>query len=192
MAQSDTKARSMLGLEIVPVTRARQNCSVIWCPKTLRGAVIDPGGELSRIKAVAVARGICLEQILVTHGHYDHAGAAADLADDLDIPIVGPHRGDLFWLSRLTDDADMRGIDEVRAFRPSRWLEDGDRIAVGEHTLEAIHTPGHTPGHIVYFCEAARLAFVGDVLFQGLIGTTELPRGDHPALLRSILGRSGP
>ena len=181
------------GFAIVPVTRARQNCTIVWCRRTKQGAVIDPGGELGRIRAVAAENGVTIGQILITHGHHDHAGSAADLADDLEIPIIGPHREDLFWLNRLGDrDGDFIDGHDVRSFRPDRWLDDGDRISIGDQVLEAVHCPGHTPGHIVYFSRAGRLAFVGDVLFKGLIGTTELPRGDHLALLRSILGKLWP
>ncbi|MGE0828471.1 MAG: MBL fold metallo-hydrolase [Hyphomonadaceae bacterium] len=175
----------------VPVTRARQNCSVIWCAQTRAAAVIDPGGDLDQILMVAEAENVRIAQILITHGHADHCGAAADLAAELRAPIIGPHKGDRYWIDLLAGERRRHGL-KARPFEPDRWLADGDCIALGARTLEAIHCPGHTPGHIVYFDREARLAFVGDVLFKNHIGATQLPHGDLATLLRSILGRLWP
>ena len=177
---------------IVPVTPFQQNCSIVWSPKTNRGAVVDPGGELDRILAAAEQHGITIDRILVTHGHLDHAGATAALAAQLGVPVEGPQREDIFWISRIEEQGAKYGMNYCRGFTPDRWLEDGDRVTVGGETLSVIHCPGHTPGHVVFFHEGARLALVGDVLFRGSIGRTDFPRGDHDALIRSITTKLWP
>ncbi|KPJ82338.1 MAG: hypothetical protein AMJ58_01715 [Gammaproteobacteria bacterium SG8_30] len=173
---------------VVPVTPFVQNCSVIWCDRTGKGAVIDPGGDLDRILGQVEEHGVTLEKILLTHAHIDHAGATAELARRFSLPIEGPHRDDRFWIEQLPQQAAMFGVAASEGFEPTRWLEQGDTVSVGEVTLEVLHCPGHTPGHVVFFEPDSRLAFVGDVLFQGSIGRTDFPRGDYATLIRSIRG----
>ena len=170
---------------ILPVTPYQQNCSLVW-DAAGRAALIDPGGEAERLLAEVQSRGLMLEKILLTHGHLDHVGAAAALRDALGIPIVGPQRAEQFWLDILPQQAEMFGFPPTPAFSPDQWLEDGDRVEVGSIHLDVLHCPGHTPGHVVFYQPAARLAFVGDVLFKGSIGRTDFPRGDHAALLAAI------
>jgi glyoxylase-like metal-dependent hydrolase (beta-lactamase superfamily II) len=181
-----------LQYQIVPVTPFEQNCTVLWCDETLQAAVVDPGGDLSRILRVVEKDGLHLEKILVTHGHIDHAGGVGELAQRLALPIEGPQREDQFWIDGLPAQSRTFGFPEARAFTPDRWLEQGDRVAVGKLEMEVLHCPGHTPGHIVYFNAAARLAIVGDVLFRGSVGRTDFPRGDFDALMASIRGRLWP
>ncbi len=171
---------------VVPVTPFVQNCSVIWCDRTGKGAVIDPGGDLDRILGQVEEHGVTLDKILLTHAHIDHAGATAELARRFSLPVEGPHRDDRFWIEQLPQQAAMFGVAESEGFEPTRWLEQGDTVGVGEVTLEVLHCPGHTPGHVVFFEPESRLAFVGDVLFQGSIGRTDFPRGDYATLIRSI------
>ena len=171
---------------IIPVTPFQQNCTLLWCEQTRRAAVVDPGGEVDRILAVAEQESVELEKILLTHAHLDHAGAAAELASQFDLPIEGPHRDDQFWIDALPEQSRMFGLPPVAGFVPTRWLQQGDRVTFGNITLEVLHCPGHTPGHIVFFQRSERLAIVGDVLFRGSIGRTDFPRGDHATLLRSI------
>ncbi len=171
---------------VVPVTPFAQNCSVIWCDRTGKGAVIDPGGDLQRILAQVEEHGVTLEKILLTHAHIDHAGATAELARRFSLPIEGPHRDDGFWIEQLPQQATMFGLEGSESFEPDRWLDQGDTVSVGDVTLQVLHCPGHTPGHVVFFEPEARLAFVGDVLFQGSIGRTDFPRGDYATLIRSI------
>ena len=171
---------------VVPVTAFAQNCSVIWCDQTQAGAVIDPGGDLDRILQVVEQHGVRLEKILLTHAHIDHAGAAAELARRLSLPIEGPHQGDRFWIDQLPQQAAMFGLGQSGSFEPERWLQQGDQVHVGESTLEVRHCPGHTPGHVIFFAPSEQLAFVGDVLFAGSIGRTDFPGGDHATLIRSI------
>jgi hydroxyacylglutathione hydrolase len=171
---------------VVPVTPFAQNCSVIWCDVTGRGAVIDPGGDLDRVLAVVGSNGVKLEKILLTHAHIDHAGAVAELARRFSLPIEGPHPDDRFWIEQLPQQGTMFGLDRSESFEPTRWLDQGDAVTVGDVTLDVRHCPGHTPGHVVFFEPEARLAFVGDVLFAGSIGRTDFPRGDHATLIRSI------
>lgn len=172
--------------QIVPVTPYQQNCTLLICPKTNKAALVDPGGEIDRLLAEVAKHGVELESILVTHGHLDHVGGVAELAQRLSLPIIGPHQEDAFWIASLAEQCRMFGFPPCSSFEPTRWLSDGDSLQVGEETLTAIHCPGHTPGHIVFFSETARLALVGDVLFNGSIGRTDFPKGDYQTLIDSI------
>lgn len=171
---------------IVPVTAFDQNCSLLWCEETKLGAVVDPGGDVPRILAVAQEHGVTVTKILLTHGHIDHAGGTAQLARQLDVPIEGPHRDDRFWIDALPQQSGMFGLPHAEAFVPERWLDQGDTVGFGKVELTVRHCPGHTPGHIVFFDPVSRIAIVGDVLFQGSIGRTDFPRGDYDTLIRSI------
>jgi hydroxyacylglutathione hydrolase len=179
---------AMAGLEvgIVPVTPFVQNCTLLKCTATGRGAVVDPGGDVERIVAAAEEMGITLEKILVTHGHIDHAGAVAELAERRGLPIEGPQEEDRFWIDSLAEQGLMFGLTPGKPFEPSRWLNDGDTVSVGEQTLEVIWCPGHTPGHVVFFHRPSSIAVVGDVLFDGSIGRTDFPKGNHATLIASI------
>jgi glyoxylase-like metal-dependent hydrolase (beta-lactamase superfamily II) len=170
---------------IIPVTPLQQNCSLLWCTATMRGAFVDPGGDLPRLRSAAEQAGVRIEKILLTHGHIDHCGGAAILADELGVPIEGPHEEDLFWIERLEEDGRKYGITG-RPFLPARWLGDGDEVRVGELTLAVSHCPGHTPGHVVFHHAPSRLALVGDVLFRGSVGRWDFPRGDQQQLINSI------
>ncbi len=176
---------------IIPVTPFQQNCSLIWCTKTMRGALVDAGGDLDRLKAEVKRHGVTLEKLLVTHGHMDHCGLTGVLAKELGLPIEGPEEEDRFWIESLDDPTKRYGL-EGESFEPDRWLHDGDTVTVGELTLDVLHCPGHTPGHVVFFHRPSRLAMVGDVLFQGSIGRTDFPRGNHQQLLDSITGKLWP
>lgn len=173
-------------LEVVPVTAFQQNCSVLWCERTRRAAIVDPGGELERVLKVIELHGLTLEKILITHAHLDHAGATAELARRYSLPIEGPHPGDQFWIDQMPAQAKMFGFPPCEAFAPTRWLQQGDQVTVGELEFEVRHCPGHTPGHVVFFHADSRFAIVGDVLFAGSIGRTDFPRGNHADLIRSI------
>lgn len=177
---------------IIPVTPFQQNSSLIWCDETRRGAVVDPGGDLDRIRAAVAQAGCTLEKILITHAHIDHAGATAELAEAEGLPIEGPHRDDLFLIESLAEQGARFGFAGARPFQPHRWLENGDTVTVGNLTLDVRHCPGHTPGHVVFISTEARVAAVGDVLFQGSIGRTDFPRGNHEQLIRSIRERLFP
>ncbi|MBW3199294.1 MBL fold metallo-hydrolase [Marinobacter hydrocarbonoclasticus] len=172
--------------KIVPVTPFEQNCTLLWCTETHKAAVVDPGGDLDRILAAAEDEGVILEKILLTHAHIDHAGGTAELAKSAGLPIEGPHKDDNFWIQGLAMQAQMFGFPAPEVFTPNRWLEDGDTVTVGNETLEVLHTPGHTPGHVVFFHRGSKLAQVGDVLFNGSIGRTDFPKGDYNTLIHSI------
>lgn len=176
---------------IIPVTPLRQNCSLLWCTETMLGAFVDPGGDLDRLKAAAAQHGVSVEKILLTHGHIDHCGQAGILAAELEVPIEGPHEDDLFWISKLAEDGQRYGING-KPFQSDRYLVDGDTVTVGKLVLNVRHCPGHTPGHVVFHHPPSHLAIVGDVLFQGSIGRTDFPRGNHQQLLDSITGRLWP
>ncbi len=176
---------------ILPVTPLQQNCSLIWCTKTMRGAFVDPGGDLPKLRDAVERAGVTIEKILVTHGHIDHCGSAGIFARELGVTIVGPHEEDRFWIARLAEDGRSYGVTGV-PFEPDRWLVDGDTVTLGELTFDVRHCPGHTPGHIVFHHPASRLAIVGDVLFAGSIGRTDFPRGNHQDLLDAITQRLWP
>ena len=174
---------------IVPVTPFQQNATVLWCEETRHAAVVDPGGDLPLILRVIETEGLVLEKILVTHGHIDHAGAVADLAEKSGLPIEGPQIEDKFWIDGMPEQSRMFGFPAVRSFVPNRWLEQGDQVTVGNQVLDVIHCPGHTPGHVCFYHAPSQLAIVGDVLFQGGIGRTDFPKGDYQTLIRSIKER---
>lgn len=182
----------MMKVAIVPVTPFEQNCSVLVCETTGRAAIVDPGGDLDRIVGALDKLGATAEKILLTHGHIDHCGGTAELAARLSIPVEGPQREDAFWIDQLPEQGRMFGFPHLSAFVPDRWLEDGDSVRFGEQVLEVRYCPGHTPGHVVFFHEGARLAIVGDVLFQGSIGRTDFPRGNHADLIDSITKKLWP
>lgn len=182
----------MLNYLTIPVTNYQQNCSLLWCDQTLEAAVIDPGGDLDRVLTEVTRRGLTLGQIWLTHAHIDHAGGAAELAQRLGIPIIGPHQGDQFWIDGLPMQGKMFGFAHVDAFTPTRWLVDGDSVRVGQCQLTVRHCPGHTPGHVVFHSSEIKRAFVGDVLFAGSIGRTDFPQGDHATLIASITERLWP
>ncbi len=186
---SDTQT---LAYRVIPVTAFQQNCTLLWCTKTQAAAVVDPGGDLPRIKAAIAEEGVDLKQIWLTHGHIDHAGAAAELAEELQLPVIGPQQADQFWLDGLAEQSRMFGLPEARSVQPDRWLQQGDQLALGAQCVEVLHCPGHTPGHVVFFARAAELVLVGDVLFQGSIGRTDFPQGDFDTLIRSIKERLWP
>lgn len=182
----------MMKAQLVPVTPLAQNCSVVWCDETMDGILVDPGGDVDQILAVVKERGIRLVKILLTHGHLDHAGGAADLKEQFDLPILGPHRDDQFWLDQIEDNARQYGLTGLRNCRPDQWLEEGETVSFGHITLDVYHCPGHTPGHLVFHEPRKNVAFVGDVLFKGSIGRTDFPRGNHGDLIRSIISKLWP
>ncbi|MBX3576574.1 MAG: MBL fold metallo-hydrolase [Rhizobiaceae bacterium] len=176
-----------LNAGIVPVTPFQQNCTILFDAETRAGVVVDPGGDIDRILEAVRQNGISVGAIWITHGHIDHAAGAMDLKDALGVEIVGPHLADKPLLDNLESQAVRFGIaGGVRNCAPDRYLSEGDTVSFGEHVFEVLHCPGHAPGHVVYFDRAARFAHVGDVLFAGSIGRTDLPGGDHEALIRSI------
>ena len=176
---------------IIPVTPLQQNCTLFWCTATMRGAFVDPGGDLPKLKAAAAQAGVTIEKILITHGHIDHCGEAGTLAKELGVQIEGPHEADRFWISRLEDDGRSYGVNG-KVFEPDRWLDNGDTVTVGNLTLDVYHCPGHTPGHVVFHHAPSGVAMVGDVLFQGSIGRTDFPMGNHQDLLDAIVTRLWP
>ncbi len=176
---------------IIPVTPLQQNCTLLWCTKTNKAALSDPGGDLSRLKAAVAEHGVDLEKIIITHGHLDHCGQAGMLAEELGLPIEGPHKDDLFWIEQLDGDGARYGM-EAKSFEPDRWLNDGDQVTLGDLVLDVIHCPGHTPGHVIFYHQPSKLAVVGDVLFQGSIGRTDFPRGNHQDLIDAITQKLWP
>lgn len=177
---------------ILPVTPFQQNCSILVCEETSTAVVTDPGGEVERIIKTLDQLGVRLEKIILTHAHLDHCSGADQLRRHFNVPIEGPHRDDEFLLDELPKSTSTYGFPVVDSFRPDRWLEQGDTVEFGAQQLQVLHCPGHTPGHVVFFHAGRKLAMVGDVLFQGSIGRTDFPRGDHATLIRSIRERLWP
>lgn len=178
-------------LEIIPVTPLQQNCSLLVCEESGEAVLVDPGGDAEVLISHVRRQQVEPVRLLLTHGHFDHAGAAAELADYWGIPVVGPHRDDEFLLESIPFWSGQYGLDG-RSVAPDRWLEQGDRVEFGSQQLDVYHCPGHTPGHVVYLHAAEQIAFVGDVLFKGSIGRTDFPRSSHAQLIDSITNRLFP
>ncbi len=177
---------SSLKAAVVAVTPFVQNCTIVWCAETRKGAIVDPGGEPDRIIAEVEAQEITIDRVLLTHGHLDHVGAAKELAEHYGVSVEGPHEDDRFLLEAVEAQGVQFGMPGGRSVIPDRWLEEGDTVTLGTLVFDVFHCPGHTPGHIVFFHEPSRFALVGDVIFRGSIGRTDFPRSDHEALLASI------
>nr|WP_112066888.1 hydroxyacylglutathione hydrolase GloC [Escherichia coli] len=175
-----------MNYRIIPVTAFSQNCSLIWCEQTRLAALVDPGGDAEKIKQEVDASGLTLMQILLTHGHLDHVGAAAELAQHYGVPVFGPEKEDEFWLQGLPAQSRMFGLEECQPLTPDRWLNEGDTISIGNVCFTGVTLPGHTPGHVVFFDDRAKLLISGDVIFKGGVGRSDFPRGDHNQLISSI------
>ncbi|BFM09063.1 MBL fold metallo-hydrolase [Halioxenophilus aromaticivorans] len=182
----------MLKFRIIPVTAFQQNCSVLWCDQTKQTVLVDPGGDIDRIQAVLSEEGLTPHAIWLTHGHLDHVAASPDLARQFDVPIIGPHREDLFWLQDLPRFAAQVNFPPAEVFEPSQWLNDGDQLTLGNLTFDVLHCPGHTPGHVIFYEATSQIAFVGDLLFAGSVGRTDFPRGNFNDLVQSIRGKLWP
>lgn len=172
-------------IAIVPVTPLQQNCSLVWCEDTMQGAIVDPGGDAEMIASAVEQTGITVEKVMLTHGHMDHASAATEIAEKYAVKIEGPEKGDEALLQALDKSGAKYGITG-RACTPDRWLTHGDTVTVGKASFEVRHCPGHTQGHVIFLYEPQKIAIVGDVIFQGSIGRTDLPGGNHDQLLESI------
>ncbi|GIU46861.1 MBL fold metallo-hydrolase [Shewanella sairae] len=178
--------------QLIPVTPFQQNCSLIWCSETMKAAVVDPGGNVERILEEAAKNSVVIEKVLLTHGHIDHVGGAQALAAQLNVPVIGPHKADDYWLDSLPKQSQHFGFVHCDAFTPAQYLEEGDEVNVGNQLLKVLHCPGHTPGHVVFFAESSKTAWVGDVLFRGSIGRTDFPLSNHQDLIDSITQKLWP
>jgi hydroxyacylglutathione hydrolase len=182
----------MLQVTVLPVTAFQQNCTLVVCDQTNKAALTDPGGDIDTLKQAVLDSGATIEKILLTHGHLDHCAAARVLADHYGVPIEGPHIADDFWIQQLVSHSQQYGFENWGIFTPDRWLVEGKTVTVGAATLNVIHCPGHTPGHVVFVSQIDRLAWVGDVIFAGSIGRTDFPRGNHGDLIASIRNKLFP
>jgi len=179
-------------LRIIPVTSYQQNCSLLICKQTDKAAIVDPGGDIELILKAVAEEQATVESILITHGHLDHVGATAELVAKLSVPVYGPQQEDEFWLEAIPAQCQRFGFPACKSFIPDMWLSQGDVVKVGDSTLDVFHCPGHTPGHVVFVNRTTKLALVGDVLFKGSIGRTDLPRGDYDTLIDSIQNKLWP
>lgn len=187
-----TSPEPRLQIRVVPVTPLEQNCSLIWNEATKNAAFVDPGGDVEQLMGALNHFGLKLTRIWLTHGHFDHAGAAAELRERTGVAVEGPHRDDQFWLDQIEEGARRYGVPGLRNVTPDRYLEDGEVLEFEGVRFDVSHTPGHTPGHVVIHNAALKIAFVGDVLFAGSIGRTDFPRGDHAQLIQSITTKLWP
>lgn len=186
---SDTEGQAelpQLQVTVVPVTPFQQNCSIIWNTQTKHAAVIDPGGDVEAITNAITQLGVTVDRILLTHGHLDHIGGAAELARKTNAPVEGPHLADKDLIDGVADQAKQFGLPDVEGVTPNRWLEEGETVQIAGGDFEVLHCPGHSPGHVVFVNKELRFAISGDVLFAGSIGRTDLPGGDHATLIASI------
>ena len=174
------------GAVIIPVTLFQQNCMLLWDEATRQAVVIDPGGDVPLIQEAIAKANVKVEAIWLTHGHIDHVGGAAELRDALKVEIIGPHIDDKYLLDKVVESGANFGMTGVRNFAPDRWLKEGDRVSVGGLHFEILHCPGHSPGSVVFYNKAMKFAHVGDVLFAGSVGRTDLPGGSHETLIKSI------
>jgi hydroxyacylglutathione hydrolase len=178
---------AILQAGIIPVTPFQQNCTILFDQDTKEGVIVDPGGDVDRLLAAIEQNDFKLQAIWLTHGHIDHAGGVAELSEALGLRVIGPHKDDLPLLQGLEQQAQMFNVPmQVRNVTPDQWLDEGDTVSFGSHVFEVFHTPGHAPGHVIYFNRAQGFAHLGDVLFSGSIGRTDLPGGNHQQLLDSI------
>jgi hydroxyacylglutathione hydrolase len=187
--ENPTETRAKAGAAIIPVTLFQQNCMLLWEETTRKAVVIDPGGDVPQIQAAIQQAGVTVEQIWLTHGHIDHVGGAAELRDALQVQIIGPHIADRFLFDVVEESGLKYGMAGARNFVPDRWLSEGERVSIGALNFDILHCPGHSPGSVVYFNNEMRFAHVGDVLFAGSVGRSDLPGGDHATLIRSITGK---
>lgn len=172
--------------QIIPVTAFQENCSIIWCEKTMAGTIVDPGGEFELLVKAVEKLNINITKILLTHGHLDHVGAAKALANHYHVKIYGPQQEDKFLFDNLPQQSVQLGFPFCEAFEPDIWLQEGDIVQIGDEQLSVLHCPGHTPGHIVFIHHQQKVALVGDVLFNNSIGRTDFPRGNYTDLISSI------
>jgi hydroxyacylglutathione hydrolase len=185
--QSETStAPAKAGAVIIPVTLFQQNCMLLWDEATRQAVVIDPGGDVPLIQQAIAKANVNVEQIWLTHGHIDHVGGAAELRDALRVPITGPHIADKFFFDLVEESGRKFGMTGMRNFQPDNWLEEGDRVSVGGLNFDILHCPGHSPGSVVYYEKSMRFAHVGDVLFAGSVGRSDIPGGNHDTLIQSI------
>ncbi|MBD1390369.1 MBL fold metallo-hydrolase [Neiella sp. HB171785] len=175
-----------MNYQIIPVTDFMQNCTLLWCEQSKEAAIVDPGGDMEQILEAVEQRQLKVSKILLTHAHIDHAGATAKLASHLNCAIEGPHQEDKFWIDALPQQSQMFRFPKVDGFTPTRWLQQGDQVTIGQRTLEVRHCPGHTPGHVIFVDHDSQMAIVGDVIFKNSIGRTDFPKGDHATLIESI------
>jgi glyoxylase-like metal-dependent hydrolase (beta-lactamase superfamily II) len=175
-----------LQIAVIPVTPFQQNCSILWCTRTKQAVVVDPGGDVSLIRGALKEVGVTPVAIWLTHGHLDHAGGAAELAEALSVPVVGPHEADKFLLDELPTAGLRFDIRDMRAVTPSRWLVEGDEVKVGDVAFSVLHVPGHTPGHVTFFQKDLRFLLAGDTVFAGSVGRTDFPYGSHETLIAGI------
>lgn len=175
-----------LQIAVIPVTPFQQNCSILWCTRTKQAVIVDPGGDVALIRGALKEVGVTPVAIWLTHGHLDHAGGAAELAEALSVPVIGPHEADTFLLDELPTAGLRFDIRDMRAVSPSHWLVEGDEVKVGDVAFSVLHVPGHTPGHVTFFQKDLRFLLAGDTVFAGSVGRTDFPYGSHETLIAGI------
>ena len=184
--ETETETKAKAGAVIIPVTLFEQNCTLLWCEASKKAVVIDPGGDVAKIQAAIKQSNVTVEKIWLTHGHIDHVGGAAELRDALKVPIWGPHKADAYMLEHVVESGARFGMTGVRNFSSDRYLEEGEQVTIGDLAFDILHCPGHSPGSVVFYNKDMRFAHVGDVLFNGSVGRSDIPGGNHDTLIKSI------
>lgn len=175
-----------LNIQIMAVTPFRQNCTLMWDDATGEAVIVDLGGDVDFVREQVARLNLRVQALWLTHGHLDHAaGVPFWLQHDV-TPVIGPHADDDFLLQNLPDTTRNYGWPTSPAFTPTRYLNEGETLTVGTYAFQVLHTPGHTPGHVVFYCASEKLLIAGDVLFHESIGRTDFPRSNHQDLLDSI------
>ncbi|MEJ2758585.1 MAG: MBL fold metallo-hydrolase, partial [Anaerolineales bacterium] len=178
-----------MDLQIVqlPLGMTMTNAYLVAESSSSKAVVIDPGFDGDKIVAEAETRGWEIEAIWLTHAHFDHLGGVGAVVAGLDHnPVIAMHPEDE-WLWEVDGGAGLFGVAGVdKGPEPNLWLQAGQVLELGEYSFEVRHAPGHTPGHVMFYCQEAGVLFCGDVIFQGSIGRTDLPRGSYQELLESI------
>jgi hydroxyacylglutathione hydrolase len=178
----------MLTIETIPVTEFGQNARILWCSETKQGVVVDPGGEASKILAIANKLGVAISQVWLTHSHLDHCGGVEPLLKELKVPLVA-HPDEKMMRSNVKSIAEMYGMSPIEwqnCPEPEIEVRGGETLTIGKCSCTVLFTPGHSPGHVSFYFPKDNIVVSGDVLFAGSIGRTDLPGGDTTTLLNAI------
>lgn len=176
----------MAHIRQLPLGPMQTNCYILACQETKKAAVIDPSWDGRTIAKVIQDDELELVSILLTHAHFDHVGGVGELKDDHpEVPIY-IHPEGVAMLEMAQRQAQLFGMNFPAAPPADKMLAAGDKLKIGELTLDTLYTPGHAPGHVSFHLPSHQVIFSGDVLFQGSIGRTDLPGADHATLMQVI------
>lgn len=172
-------------MHMMPVGAFQQNCSIVWDDEK-RAAIIDAGDEAEKIIQFVEDQQLNVEKLLITHAHLDHIMAVEKVAKHFGVEVFGSHLADKPLFEHLPQICQEYGLPTVPAFLPDHWLNEGEKVKVGNLSFDVLHLPGHSPGHIGFINQEEKIAFTGDVLFKDSIGRTDLFQGDFDTLIATI------